>query len=187
VSFAKQLLITDINYSAWANRRLLDGCSALTSEELERDLLISHSSLLDTLRHICDGEKVWLLCLRSTQARGTWRLPTGAPPKPSFEALKQTWPEIWDGFRSWLEELPEMQLADELTLQLPGEIEPSVPRWKILRHVLDHSTLHRGQIVGMIRMLGHQPPAINPMDYYLSNEPDAPPDRAPGATQRPSS
>jgi uncharacterized damage-inducible protein DinB len=40
-----------------------------------------------------------------------------------------------------------------------------------LRHVLEHSTLHRGQVVGMIRMLGHQPPAIQRMDYYLTGEP----------------
>ena len=56
-------------------------------------------------------------------------------------------------------------------LQLPGGVERRFPRWKILRHVLVHSTLHRGQIVGMIRMLGHQPPANSPMDYYLAGEP----------------
>jgi uncharacterized damage-inducible protein DinB len=53
-------------------------------------------------------------------------------------------------------------------LQLPGGIEPSFPRWQILRHVLSHSTMHRGQIVGMIRMLGHHPPPSSFMDYYLA-------------------
>jgi uncharacterized damage-inducible protein DinB len=44
-------------------------------------------------------------------------------------------------------------------------------RGKILRHVLEHSTLHRGQIVGMIRMLGYTPPSIHRMDWYLAGEP----------------
>jgi uncharacterized damage-inducible protein DinB len=110
------VLLADIRHSAWANRSLLDGCSALTSDELERELRISHSSILATLRHIYDGERVWLDCLRTTPDLGTWRV-------------------------------------------LPGEVEQRFPRWRILRHVLEHSTLHRGQVVGMIRMLGHQPPA----------------------------
>jgi uncharacterized damage-inducible protein DinB len=37
--------------------------------------------------------------------------------------------------------------------------------------MLDHSTMRRGQIVGMIRMLGYQPPGVSAMDYYLAGEP----------------
>jgi len=171
VSFAKQLLLTDVRHSAWANQSVLDGCAALTAEELERDFRISHASILATLRHTYDGERVWLDCLRTTADLGTWRLPSGPAPELSLDALRRKWPEIWDGFGRWLEELPETSLGVELTLQLPGGVEQRFPRWKILRHVLVHSTLHRGQVVGMIRMLGHQPPASSPMDYYLAGEP----------------
>jgi uncharacterized damage-inducible protein DinB len=166
----KDLLLTDVSYSAWSNRRLLDACSALTGEELERDLHISHTSILATLRHICDGEKVWLDCLATTADLGTWRLPQGPAPELSLGTLRQNWPELWDGYRRWLEDLSENSLGVELTIQLPDNVEPSLPRWQILRHVLEHSTFHRGQIVAMIRALGHQPPAINRMDYYLAGE-----------------
>jgi len=170
VSLAKELLLTDIRYSGWANQRLLEACSALTSEEIERDLRISHASILATLRHIHDGERVWLDCLRTSPEMGPWRLPQGTPPEPSLDALRLNWPELSDGYRRWLEDLSEAGLGIELRVQLPGEIEPSLPRWKILRHVLEHSALHRGQIVGMIRTLGHTPPAIHRMDYYLAGE-----------------
>lgn len=170
MSFARQLLLNDLGYSAWANLRLLDGSSALTAGELERDLHISHSNILSTLRHMYDGERVWLDCLRRTADLGRWRLPPGPAPELSLDALRQEWPKLWDEYRHWLEQVPENKLNVDLTLQLPGEIEPNVPRWKILRHVLDHSTLHRGQVVGMIRMLGHVPPAINPMDYFLTGK-----------------
>jgi uncharacterized damage-inducible protein DinB len=168
VSFAKELLLADIGYSAWANQRLLDACSELTGEELERDLRISHTSILATLGHLCDGERVWLLCLDTTADLGVWRLPSGPAPEYSLNALKQNWPELSDGYRRWLEGVSEASLGVELTVQLPGEAKPRLPRWKILRHVLDHSTFHRGQVVGMIRALGHQPPAINRMDYYFA-------------------
>lgn len=168
---AKQLLLTDVRHSAWANRHLLESCAALTSEELNRDFRISHASILGTLCHVYDGERVWLLCLRTTPDLGTWRLPQGPAPEYSLADLQQRWPELWSGYARWLEELPEASLAIELTLQLPGGIEWPFPRWKILRHVLEHSTLHRGQVVGMIRMMDHQPPPNSPMDYYLAGEP----------------
>lgn len=171
VSFAKQLLLADVRRSAWANRNLLEGCAGLTIEELERDLGISHTSILSTLRHIYDGERVWLDCLRTTADLGTWRLPQGPAPKLSLDTLRRCWPELWDGFALCLEELPESGLGIELMLQLPGGVGRRFPRWKILRHVLEHSTLHRGQVVGMIRMLGHQPPPNSPMDFYLAGEP----------------
>jgi uncharacterized damage-inducible protein DinB len=166
----KDLLLTDVSYSAWSNRRLLDACSALTGEELERDLHISHASILATLRHVCDGEKVWLDCLATTADLGTWRLPQGPAPELSLDSLRRSWPELWDGYLRWLEDMSENSLDVELTIQLPGDVERSLARWQILRHVLEHSTFHRGQIIGMIRCLGHQPPAVNRMDYYLAGE-----------------
>jgi len=167
----KQILFTDVHHSAWADQNILEGCARLSREEREHDFRISHGSILATLGHIYDGERVWLDCLATTADGGTWRLPQGLAPQYSLDALRQNWPEIWNGFDRWLRELPEASLAIELMLQLPGGVERRFPRWKILRHVLVHSTLHRGQIVGMLRMLGHQPPANSPMDYYLAGEP----------------
>jgi uncharacterized damage-inducible protein DinB len=171
VSFAKQLLATDIRYSAWSNRRVLDACSALTAEEIERDMRISHANILRTLRHICDAERVWLDCLRTTVDGGSWVLPQGEPPRPSFDDLLREWPVWWKGYEDWIEGISEDGLEGEITVRLPGAVDPSVARWKILRHVLEHSTLHRGQIIGMIRMLGRTPPGIHRMDYYLAAEP----------------
>jgi uncharacterized damage-inducible protein DinB len=171
VSLGKQTLLSDVRHCAWADQRLLEGCAALTSEELTRDFRISHTSILGTLGHLYDGERVWLDCLQTTKDLGTWRLPQGPAPQYSLDALTQSWPELWEGYAGWLEELPEPSLAIDLTLQLPGEIERPFPRWKILRHVVVHSTLHRGQVIWMIRMLGHQPPANSPMDFYLAGEP----------------
>jgi uncharacterized damage-inducible protein DinB len=165
--FAKTLLFADVRRSAWANQNLLAACSRLTPQERERDIRISHASILFTLAHIYDGERVWLDCLQTTPDRGTWRLPPGPSPQYSLDALKQIWPTVWNGFHDWFERLPESALDIELTLQLPGGVVQPFPRWKILRHVLDHSIMHRGQVVGMIRMLGHEPPSTSPMDYYL--------------------
>lgn len=172
MSLGKQLLLADVGYSGWANQRLLDACSGLTAEEIERDLRISHASILATLRHIHDGERVWLDCLRMSPEMGPWVLPQGTPPSPSLDDLRRSWPALSDGYRRWLEGESEGSVEMELRVLLPGGVEPSLPRWKLLRHVLEHSTLHRGQIIGMIRMLGHTPPGIHRMDYYLAGRGD---------------
>jgi uncharacterized damage-inducible protein DinB len=172
MSFGKQLLTADVAYSAWANQRLLKACASLTAEELERDLRISHRNVLSTLQHYCDGERVWLDCLRTTPDRGRWVLPQGAAPAPPFDILRKIWPELWAGYREWLEGTSEAELRGEITVGLPNNTDAQFPRWKILRHVLEHSTLHRGQIVGMIRMLGHTPPGIHRMDHYLTDDLD---------------
>ena len=41
-----------------------------------------------------------------------------------------------------------------------------LPAWQIVMHVVNHGTLHRGQIVGMLRQLGVKPPATDIVFYY---------------------
>jgi len=164
---AKESFLSDLAYSAWANQLLLDGCTALTAEEMERDLGVSHPHILATLRHVCDGEKIWLECLSMTPDAGTWRLPMGKAPVLSLDELRQEWPPVWDGYKHWLKGFPEQGLQAEIKVSMEDSMAPRLERWKILRHVLDHSTFHRGQMVGMIRNLGKVPPAINRMDYWL--------------------
>jgi hypothetical protein len=67
------------------------GLLVANGEQLGQDLGASHSSLLQTFRHIHDGERVWLRRLVEVDND---RLPCGAAPEQSFEFLIQTWPEL---------------------------------------------------------------------------------------------
>lgn len=107
MSFARQLLLAAVVYSEWANQCLLDGCSALIGEELERDLRLSHTSILSTLRHFYDAERVWLPCLRDTPDGRSFLLPQDPAPVLSLDALKQNWPRLWDAYRPWLQDQSE--------------------------------------------------------------------------------
>jgi uncharacterized damage-inducible protein DinB len=166
---AKESLLHDINYSAWANRRQLDACSMLTSEEIGRDLGFSHASILATFRHIYDSERVWLDCLRADPANGPWTLPQDPAPEYSFAELKADWPRLWDGYQRWIADVSEDELRTEIIVELPRDIAPSFPRWQILRHAMNHSTLHRGQIVSMIRRLGRQPENVDLIGYFVQS------------------
>jgi uncharacterized damage-inducible protein DinB len=164
--------LSDINYGAWANQSLLDASSTFPAEELVRDIRLSHNNIISTLRHIYDAERVWLDCLLTPDAQ-TYLLPQAPSPELSLEELKQSWPKLWDGYRECVQhetsERSAAFLSAEIIVLLPDS-RPSLAREKILRHVLDHSQFHRGQVVAMIRALGRCPPAINRMDFFLKKD-----------------
>ena len=155
MSHLRQLLVAHAGYSAWGTRQVLDACAPLTMEQIDRGLGASHSSILRTFRHMHDGERVWL---RRLVEGGSGNLPSGPAPEHSFEFLVQSWPELWRGYRDWLESASDGDLAEELTTVLPDGADLRVPRWQIVLHAINHTTFHRGQIVSMLRALGVQPP-----------------------------
>ena len=89
MSVGKSLFFNDVRHSMWANRQLLDGCAAISAGELEPDLRISHNTVLGTLNHIYEDERVWLLCLRTTADLGTWRLPQDPSSQLTLDALAE--------------------------------------------------------------------------------------------------
>ena len=39
---------------------------------------------------------------------------------------------------------------------------------QVVLHLVNHGTLHRGQVMGMIRQLGIEPPGTDLMHYYMT-------------------
>jgi uncharacterized damage-inducible protein DinB len=160
MGFAKQTLQVDLDYSAWANRRLIEACSALTPEERTRDLGVSHHTVLLTLHHIYDSELFWSNCVQGTDH-------PYLPPDVPFEELQCAWPLVWSGLDQWLATVTDDDLAQVVGCQPAGAREIHATRWHVLRHSVNHATLHRGQVVGMVRALGKQPPNVDLITYYV--------------------
>lgn len=168
VSNSRQWLAHQLAYSSWANQTLLTACAALTPEELNRDLGASHKSVLGTLRHIYYAERVWLKRLRANalpplQEIGDQRLFGDPPPEPDLRRLQDDWPAVAEGLQRYAEELQDAALLNELR----GS-DCSIPLWKLFLHVVNHSTLHRGQVTSMIRQLGKQPPNTDVFSFHLA-------------------
>jgi uncharacterized damage-inducible protein DinB len=168
MSLPKQFLLHQLDYSAWANQLLLDTCTLLNPEELNRNLGSSHGTILRTLRHIYYAERVWLKRLRANAMPplieiGDQRLFCDPPPEPDLPALQKNWPSVYDGLQQYLHGLPEA----DLTAELRG-IDCSIPIWKLILHSVNHSTLHRGQVLSMLRQLGKQPPNLDIFSFHLT-------------------
>ena len=68
----------------------------------------------------------------------------------------------------YLEKLNDSELPHELSFKRINGDEGSLPLVQQMQHVVNHATLHRGQIVGMIRQLGFTPPATDLLFYLMA-------------------
>lgn len=167
MSISKEASLSHLDYSAWATEQVLSACAQLTAEELDRDMKTSHASILRLLRHIYYTERVWLERLRANSLPpmveiGDQRLFQNQPPEPNLIELKQRWPAVWEGLRQYFEALPEAELVGEIR-----GIDFRIARWELLLHMVNHSTLHRGLAIGLIRQLGRQPTNIDLFSFYM--------------------
>lgn len=165
MSVPRVILLMLVDYTNWANQRVLELCAPLSTEQLERDLGASHVSVLRTLTHLYYAERVWLERLRENampplDGVGTPRFFDDIASQPDFTTLQQSWPVVSHGLRLYVETEPD----------LDGEIRGSdhaIPRWKLLLHVINHATGHRGQVISMLRQLGMQPRNVDLFEFHL--------------------
>lgn len=167
------MLLADAGYSAWANSVLLAACDALPPEELDRNLGVSHGSILRTFRHVYYSERVWgrrLIAdaLPPMHQVGDQQLFRDPDPEPTLPALRVHWPRVDKDLHAWLESASDAALTGEMTSRMPDGTDFHIRRWEIVVHSVNHSTLHRGQIIAMVRLLGHTPPNADQFSYYMA-------------------
>jgi uncharacterized damage-inducible protein DinB len=68
-----------------------------------------------------------------------------------------------------MSQLDDERLNTELAFKLLSGDASSMRLIDQMQHVVNHATLHRGQVVGMIRQLGFEPPATDLL-FYLRRE-----------------
>jgi uncharacterized damage-inducible protein DinB len=154
-------------YTRWANTRVIDAVKALTLEEQHRPLYTSYRSLLGTLEHMFQAERIWLARFK-------------AEPKPSFgkagefrdiEDLEAAWRTLAADVERWANSLDAAQLETHLTWHsVVKNRDFTAPLWQLILHVMNHSSYHRGQVVAMLRQLGHEGVGTDLVFFYLEQQ-----------------
>jgi uncharacterized damage-inducible protein DinB len=153
-------------YTEWANNLAMTYAGNLTDEQLRRDFGISHSSIFGTFLHMAGAEWIWL-----ERWHGRSPVKEEAWPRWSEKActdlvgLTVRWNGVVEERRKFVSELDESKLAEELQFKLLNGEASSMRLSHQMQHVVNHATMHRGQVVGMIRQLGVQPPATDLLFY----------------------
>ena len=158
------------DYTEWANGLALNAAAELAEENLRRDFNISHGSILGTLTHMAGAEWVWLERWHgnSPPKKEAWALWTSEA-CPDLKTLTERWRDVVDRRSRFISELDESRLMSELAFKLLSGDPNSMRLVDQMQHVANHATLHRGQVVGMIRQLGLAPPSTDLL-FYLRRE-----------------
>lgn len=149
----KQQLLFQAAYSEWATRRLLSACEALTPEQVDRDVGGSHPTIRRTLYHVHISEEFWVQCLREKAIPRLADIGGPVDPPPtSLDEMRRVWPGIWRDLQDYIERASDEELAAEIR----GP-DCHIHRWQLIMHLVNHASLHRGQVTSMMRQVGAKP------------------------------
>lgn len=148
------------DYNAWAMRTLFAAVGALPEDQYFRDLKSSFGGIHGTLAHIVWSEQLWL---------HRW---VGKPNPAvvqgtdlhSLAEVRERWEAVEAERGAFLAALTNL---DETRIVKPSSGGEYVHSFRqMLRHVINHSSYHRGQVVSFLRQLGSKPPDTDLIIYY---------------------
>ncbi|HZY84873.1 MAG TPA: DinB family protein [Gemmataceae bacterium] len=153
-------------YNRWADRRVLDACRKLTAEQYAAEPVSGWSSVRSSLFHIAVVTDGWLGGLAGEAAQTT---PTEAD-FPTLDHIERLLDGAYRKFEALLPALTPERLTTLQTLSRRGRTAV-LPPWAVLRHVVNHSTYHRGQVASKLKRLGVEPPATDFVFWALEQVP----------------
>ena len=158
------------DYTEWANGLAMEAAKQLPDENLRRDVGCSHQSIFGTLLHMAGAEWIWLERWhgRSPAKDEAWSKWT-TESCGDLATLNDRWSEVVDRRAQFMTNIDEDRLAADLSFKLLSGDPSSMPLIDQMQHVVNHATMHRGQIVSMIRQLGIEPPATD-LIFFLRRE-----------------
>jgi uncharacterized damage-inducible protein DinB len=125
----------------------------VSPEEARRDVNISHRSIFGTLAHIYFADLIWY---SRTVDPG---VKVHAPADVLTDAeLVEGWADVQQRWEQWAASLDDRDLDRVVHYKLLSGAENDTKVSEIILHVVNHATLHRGQVMGMLRQAGVAPP-----------------------------
>jgi uncharacterized damage-inducible protein DinB len=160
------MTVKDLNdlydYGNWANRRLLQVISQLTSEQFTQAVAGSHGSIRNTLVHVLSAEWGWL-----SRCGGPERGPALRPDDfPTVDSLADAWRRVESHMREFLSTLQDRDLSRSVEYLNPLDERRSMPLGELLQHGANHGVHHRGQVALLLRLLGSTPGNVDLLVYY---------------------
>jgi uncharacterized damage-inducible protein DinB len=140
-------------YDRWANTKILEACRKLTAEQFTAEPVPGWSSVRSTVFHIAMATE-WNL--RPLAGDPDDRMPIEAD-APTVDDAARLLEQAYRRLEDLRPTLTPERLNTLLTVRGPG-YKFTLPRWAILRHIVNHATYHRGQVASKLRRFDIKPP-----------------------------
>jgi uncharacterized damage-inducible protein DinB len=140
-------------FNRWANAKMLEACRKLTPEQYAAEPVPGWSSVRFTVWHIAVVTEGWL---RGLAADPDESVPTEAE-LATVEDAERLLDKAYRRFDELLPTLTPERLAAPVTLRRRGRTA-TLPPWAVLRHLVNHTTYHRGQVASKLKRFGVQQP-----------------------------
>ena len=138
-------------FNRWANSKMLDACRKLTPEQYSAEPVPGWSSVRVTVWHIAVVTDGWLRGLVNDPDES---FPTEAE-LATVDDAQRILERAYGRFDQLLPTLTAERLAAPVTLQRRGR-SATLPPWVVLRHIVNHTTYHRGQVASKLKRFGIQ-------------------------------
>jgi uncharacterized damage-inducible protein DinB len=156
----KQLLQQYAAYNTWANKRLIETAATLTDEQVNKEIVSSFPSVYKTVLHMMEVENVWWQRLQLVEQPTPPGWFTG-----NFTELSKKLIELSQQWESWVQNANDANINHVFAWYNFKKEYFKEPVYKMLLHLFNHQTLHRGQLITMFRQLGLD--KIPPTDFIL--------------------
>jgi len=158
------------DYDRWATQKQLDVVKTLSVEQYERELGSSYGGIRGTLVHIYGAQLIWYSRWKGTSPTSL----AAVSEVPTFGVLREKWQRLQKDIQQYVSGLTEETLNASLPYNdLKGNLNKQ-PLAHLIRHLINHSTYHRGQITMMMRQLDVAPPSsIDLITYYRELNPES--------------
>jgi uncharacterized damage-inducible protein DinB len=155
-----EALVLQLRYSAWACRRVLEAAASLSADELHRDLGNSYGGVHGTLKHIYQADAIWFDRLMGAPTTDLSKYEPGA----DFSE----WARLHDDYVKWAEGLTPAEWDRVVSYRNTAGEPFQTAVWKIVLHLVNHASYHRGQITTLLRQIGRPPIGTDLITYYRS-------------------
>jgi uncharacterized damage-inducible protein DinB len=151
-------------FNRWANDKMIEACRKLTPEQYVAEPVPGWSSVRSTVYHIAVVTDGWLRSLANDPDQS---FPTEAE-VPTLDDAARVLERAYKTFESLLSMLTSQ------FLNTPREFRRryrafTLPPWLVLRHVVNHTTYHRGQVASKLKRFGIQQPETD-MPFWITEQ-----------------
>jgi uncharacterized damage-inducible protein DinB len=138
-------------FNRWANAKMFEACRKLTPEQYVAEPVPGWGSIRSTVYHIVVVTDAWLRTLAEDPDQS---FPTEAE-VPTLDDAQGILERAYRTLEKLLPSLSPEKLATPRLFSRRGRTAV-LPPWLVLRHVVNHTTYHRGQVASKLKRFGIQ-------------------------------